>query len=286
MSPIIPFDAKERLLSQARRYLADPGLILEDRERTIPILLKALRSGDHRLRREIVFLLGSFAKEDVYWTLYEIMGDKNEPEDLRDQAAIHLSVIGPFLNEPQALMRKLISDLAGSDHGNRVRAIMAMGWEGNSGAVLPLIECIYDEDQEVQEVAVNSLCNLKDSRLVGLLADRLKQCSIDQKRAILFNLWRFRDKQEEITAIYKDELEHGDPALRLDILILLGQLDHQAGHELLYRSYLSDPNPRIRALALERLGSMQCLTTEELHPFLNDSSMEVKRVALDLLHQP
>ncbi|MGQ9745439.1 MAG: hypothetical protein ACUVQV_05520, partial [Dissulfurimicrobium sp.] len=39
-----------------------------------------------------------------------------------------------------------------------------------------------DPDQEIQEVAVSALCNLKDSRVVRLLAERLKNCCFEQKR--------------------------------------------------------------------------------------------------------
>jgi HEAT repeat protein len=283
MSSIVPFDVRERLLNQAKRYISDPGLVIAEKDQAIPLLLRALKLGELKLRREIVLLLGSFAKEDVYWPLYEIMCDPEEPDELRDQAALHLSVIGPFLDDPQAIIRKLIADLKNPDKDIRVRAILALGWEGNMGAALSLIECLYDPDGEIQEVAVCALCNLKDSRVIGLLVDRMQQCSLDQKRAILFNLWRFRDKQKEIAEIYRKELECGEPSLRLDILILLGQLDNHTNHERLYRSLLKDPNSKIRALALERLGAMRSIELEQVLPFLDDPAMEVKRTAINIV---
>jgi HEAT repeat protein len=282
-SRVLPFNARERILSQARAYIGDPALLLTEKDRAVPLLLKALRIGDPKLRQEIILLLGSFAKEDIYWPLYEIMHDPKEPDELRDQAAIYLSVIGPFLDNPRTLAKRLIEDLKNPDTDIRVRAIIALGWEGNRGAVLSLIECLYDPDEEIQEVAVNALCNLKDSRVIGLLVDRMSQCSIDQKRSILFNLWRFRDRQKEVTEIYRKEFEQGDPSLRLDILILLGQLDNQIDHKELYHSLLKDPNPRIRALAIERLGNMKAIEIEEVLPFLDDPSMEVKRAAIGII---
>jgi len=283
--PIIPFDFAQRVINQARCYIDNPGLILKERHRAIPLLLKALKAGDINLRKQIILLLGSVAKEEIYWPLYEIMKDEKEPDELRDQAAIHLAVIGPFLDDPQTLIRKLINDISSSDRDIRTRAIMALGWEGNLSAVLPLIECIYQPDQEIQEVAVNALCNLKDSRLMGLLADRIKTCSFDQKRAILFNLWRFRDKEDEVAAIYKEELEAGDPALKLDVLILLGQLGARPENEQVYRELLKDKSGKIRALALERLGELAVLNQEEILTFLDDNSMDVKRTALILLQK-
>jgi len=283
MRPVIPFDSNQRLLEQARHYIENPGRILKEREKAVSLLLKALKAADLELRKELLMLLGSIAKEEIYWPLYEIMKDKEEPDEFRDQAAIHLAVIGPFLDDPQALNRKLISDIADTDPDLKARAIMAVGWEGNLAVVLPLIECMYEPDPEIQELAVSSLCNLKDSRLMGLLADRIKSCSFDQKRAILFNLWRFKDKEDEVAAIYKAELESGDRVLRLDILILLGQLDIRPENEGLYRDLLKDKSAEVRAMALERLAELDCLETEELLPFLDDSSMKVKRMALMIL---
>jgi HEAT repeat protein len=283
MSSIVPFDSRERLLTQAKKYISDPGLIIAEKDRAIPLLLRALKIGELKLRREIILLLGSFAKEDVFWPLYEIMCDPEEPDELRDQAALHLSVIGPFLDDPHALIRKLIADLKDPDTDVKVRAILALGWEGNMGAALSLVECLYDIDEEIQEVAVSALCNLRDSRVIGLLFDRMRHCSLDQKRAILFNLWRFKDKQKEIAEIYRKELERGEPSLRLDILILLGQLDNHIGHEELYRSFLKDPNSKIRALALERLGAMRLIELEHVLPFLDDPAMEVKRTAISIV---
>ncbi|MFO8239665.1 MAG: hypothetical protein R6T90_01560 [Dissulfuribacterales bacterium] len=283
MSSIIPFDSQERLLIQARKYISDPELIIVEKDRAIPLLLRALKCGELKIRREIILLLGSFAKDDVYWPLYEIMCDPEEPDELRDQAALHLSVIGPFLDDPHALIKKLIGDLKNPNTDIKVRAILALGWEGNMGAALSLIECLYDLCEEIQEVAVSALCNLKDSRVIGLLFDRMKHCSPDQKRAILFNLWRFKDKQKEITEIYRKELEQGEPSLKLDILILLGQLNNDMSHEEVYRSFLKDPNPKIRALALERLGAMKSIELEHVLPFLDDPAMEVKRTAISIV---
>lgn len=283
MSSIIPFDSQERLLIQARKYISDPELIIVEKDRAIPLLLQALKCGELKIRREIILLLGSFAKDDVYWPLYEIMCDPEEPDELRDQAALHLSVIGPFLDDPHALIKKLIVDLKNPNTDIKVRAILALGWEGNMGAALSLIECLYDLCEEIQEVAVSALCNLKDSRVIGLLFDRMKHCSPDQKRAILFNLWRFKDKQKEVTEIYRKELEQGEPSLKLDILILLGQLNNDMSHEEVYRSFLKDPNPKIRALALERLGAMKSIELEHVLPFLDDPAMEVKRTAISIV---
>lgn len=281
---IVPFDASDRILSQAKAYLTTPERVIAEKERSIPLLLKALRlSKNIDLRRDILLLLGSFAKEELYWPLYEIMSDPEEPDEFKDQAAIYLGVIGAFLDDPQMLVRKLVNNMETGEHDTRVRSIIALGWEGNLAAVLPLIECIYDPDQEIQEVAVNALCNLKDGRVVRLLAERLKNCSIDQKRAILFNLWRFKDREEDVLEIYRNEIESGDPCLRHDLLNLLGQMGCHDGHADFYYSLLTDSDDKIRAIALERLGMLRKISPDDVLPFLDDTSMVVKRVAMKIL---
>lgn len=293
MSSIIPFDSRQRLLEQARNYVDDPGRMLAERERAVPVLLRALKAADLEFRRKIILLLGSFAKEQACQPLYDIMKDPSEPDELRDQAAIHLCVLAPFLEDSQALVLKLLNDMKSPDIDIRVRAIMALGWEGNLPAALPLIECLFDKNEEIQEVAVNALCNLKDSHVMALFEDRMRHGSLDQKRAILFNLWRFRDREDEVAAIYRRELEEGDSALRLDVLIVLGQITAQESNTPIYRDFLQDPNPRVRALAIERLGELNALSQEEILSFLDDTDMEVKRAALDIIqntgadrHQP
>ena len=181
MPSIIPFDSRQRILEQARTYVEDPGKVLSEREKAVPILLRALKAAELEFRRKIILLLGSFAKEQACIPLYDILKDPEEPDELRDQAAIHLSVLGPFLEENQGLVIKLLNDLKHPDTDIRVRAIMALGWEGNLAAALPLIECLYDQDEEIQEVAVNSLCNLKDSHVMALLKDRMQLALLTRK---------------------------------------------------------------------------------------------------------
>ncbi len=282
---VINFDVKQRLIHQATLYINNPHLVIENREKAIAVLLKALRLGDLDLRRQILLLLGSFAKEKVIWPLFQIMCDEDEPDELRDQAAIHIGVLGAFFSDSQTLNRRLISILENEEEDKdlRVRAILALGWEGNIHAVLPLLDCLYDPDEEIQEVAVNALCNLRDSRVVRFLGGRLRNASVDQKRTILFNLIRFTDRKEEVKALFLEELEQGNSALRLDVLILLNQLEGDKKDIEIYRKYLTDNDPRVRALVIERLGELNAISIEETVKFLDDPSMNVKSVALKVL---
>jgi HEAT repeat protein len=236
-----------------------------------------------------MLLLGSFAKQEVAWPLYEMMSDKSEHEDVRHDASIQLSVIGPFLREPQPLIDRLLDDMASQEAEMRLHATFAVGWEGNSQAAIPLVERLYDTDSRVQQTAVNALCNLRDDRILDMLLERLEHGSWEQKRAILFNLWRFYSRQEEVVAVYLKYLEHEDPELRFDALVLLGQVSEVREPLPIYRKCLTDTDERIRELALKRVareGSDYLVELkEEISALVESPKMEIKRTAIELLKQ-
>ena len=66
---IINFEPKERLIEKAGSYIDSVELFLEERGKAVPLLLKALKHADRKLRHKIIFLLGSFAKQEVSWPL-------------------------------------------------------------------------------------------------------------------------------------------------------------------------------------------------------------------------
>ncbi len=284
---VIEFEPRERFLEKARRYVDSPELFLQEWEQATSLLLKVLKYADRDLKLEIMLLLGSFAKQEVAWPLYEILSDKAEHEETRHDAAIQLSVIGPFLKDPQSLTERLLKDMESPDTELRLHATFAVGWEGNTQAAIPLIERLYDSDTRVQQTAVNALCNLRDERILKLLLERLEHAPLMQKRTILFNLWRFYSKQEEVIDVYLRYLDHEDPEMRLDALVLLGQVSEVSMYLEVYRKCLKDTSARVRELALRRLadegGDSVLQLREEIKALIDDPNMEVKRAALHLL---
>lgn len=276
-----------RILEKARRYINSLEMFIGEADEAIPLLLKALKYADKDLKREIMLLLGSFAKEEVVWALYEILSDKSEDENIRNHAAIQLSVIAPFLKDPQPLMDRLLKDMESKDAELRLNATFAVGWEGNFQTAIPPIERLYDSDIRVQQTAVNALCNLRDDKVLNLLLERLEHGHLDQKRCILFNLWRFYSKQEEVTNIYLKYLEHESPDLRFDALVLLEPDTELRKYLNVFRKCLKDEDHRIRELALKRLGeesgSSLSELKKEIEALISDPNMEVKRAALEVL---
>lgn len=286
-SQVIEFEPKERILEKAKKYVDSAERFLEERETAVPLLLKALKYAERDLKLKIMLLLTSFAKQEVAWPLYEILRDPSEQEEVRNNAAIQLSVIAPFLKDPEPLLDNLLRDLESPDPELRLHATFALGWEGNARAAIPLVDRLYDTDSRVQQSAVNALCNLRDERILNLLLERLEHGPLEQKRTILFNLWRFYTKQEEVTTVYLKYLDHEDAEIRLDALILLGQVTEVSKHIEVYRKCLKDENPRVRELALRRLGEEGGENVsgllQEIKALVDDPHMEVKRAALEAL---
>jgi HEAT repeat protein len=287
---VIKFEPKERILKKAKKYVESPELLFEGKGQPVPLLLRAMKLADKELKREIMFLLGTFAKEEFVFPLYDMMTDPLEDEEIRHDAAIQLSVIGPLLKDPQRLADRLLQEIASPDVERRLHATFALGWRGHSQAAIPLIERLYDSDSRVRETAVNALCNLRDDRILDLLLDRLNHGPFEQKRTILFNLWRFDSKAEKVTNVYLQYLEDEDPELRFDALVCLGPISKPQEHLDMYGKCLKDKDSRIRELALKRLAEeagesvLQSLR-EEIEPLLNDPSMNVKKAAVEILRK-
>ena len=183
-----------------------------------------MKHADGGLKREITFVLGTFAKEQVVWPLYEIMIASSEDEEARHNAAIQLSVIGPFLKDPQPLVDRLLKEIESPDPERRLHATFAIGWAGNYQAATALIARLYDSDRRVQQTAVNALCNLRDHKILDLLIDRLDHGPLEQKSAILYNLWRFDSSGERVKETYLKYLEHEEADIRLDALVCVGRI--------------------------------------------------------------
>ena len=286
---IIKLEPKARILAKARNYVESIESFLEESDQAIPLLLKALKYADRDLKREILLVLGSFAKEQTVWPLYDIMTDPLQDEEVRHDAAIQLSVIAPFSKKDgQALFDRLAEEITSPDAERRLHATFAMGWEENSQAAIPLIERLYDSDPRVQQTAVNALCNLRDDRILDLLVDRLNNGSLEQKKVILFNLWRFHSKHEEVTKIYLKCLHDDNPEIRFDALVCMGPITEVRDHVEIYRNCLRDKDGRIRELALKRLSeeareSVLESLREDVEPLLDDPEMKIKSAALKIL---
>jgi HEAT repeat protein len=216
-----------------------------------------------------------------------MMVNPHESEESRREASIQLSVIFPFLKDPQPIIDRLLEDLKNADPELRLNAAFALGWEGNDQVVIPLIELLYDPDINVQQTAVSALSNLRDDRIIGLMLERLEHGPLEQKRSILFNLWRFYSKRDEVVSIYLKYLDHENSDLRFDALVLLSSVTDASEHVKVFRKCLRDQDSRVRALALKDLHeiSREVLLgfKAEIEGMLSDPDMKVKQEAIKIL---
>jgi HEAT repeat protein len=284
---VVNFESKERLLKKAAGYIESMELFLEEKDQAIPLLLKALKHANLKLKRKIVLLLGGFAKHKVAWPLYQMMIDPEQDDEIRHLASIQLSVTLPFLEERRPLIDELLQSLNSPDPELRMHAAFALGWEGNDRAAIPLIELLYDPDIQVQQTAVNALSNLRDDRILNLLLERLEHGPLEQKRCILFNLGRFYSKQKEVQSVYLEYLEHQDADLRFDALLLFKSITEPEENMGVYHKCLSDSNPRIRALALKCLDevspAMLSNFKTKIKEMLSDPEIKIKQTAIKIM---
>ncbi len=286
-SNVIDFEPRERLFEKVRSYIESVELFLEERDKAVPLLLKALKYADQELKHKIILLLGSFAKQEVAWPLYRMLVDPNESEEVRNDASVQLSVIAPFLKDPEPLTDRLLEDIRSPDLELRLYAAFALGWEGNARAAIPLIELLYDSDIRIQQTAVNALSNLRDDRILSLMLERLEHGPLEQKRCILLNLWRFYSKRDKVVSIYLKYLNHEETDLRFDALVLFSLVTETSEHIPVYRKCLRDKDHRIRALSLKQLSEVSSEDLlglkEEIQQMLSDPDMEVKKGAMKIL---
>jgi HEAT repeat protein len=284
---IVPFRSQRQILEKAQAYVDSMEKVLEETGRAESILIQALRFAESDLKAKIILLLRSFANDRIAASLYDVIADTGESEEIRQSAAIGLNVVGSSLENPNPIIDRLFIDLRSPDPVLRRSAAFALGWEGNGRAAIPLIDLLYDTDIEVQQAAVNALSNINDDRILGLLRDRLDHGPLEQKQSILFNLWRFSSRRAEVTAIYLEFVEGGDTPLRIDALSLLDSVADIPTCVKTYRTCLRDREPQIRRLALMRLEQLpptdRSGLSETVRKLMADPDPGVRQAALRFL---
>ena len=281
---IIPFSSRDHIVRKARQYVADMERFLEEFDTAVPWLIRALPVADVELKDEIILLLGGFSKEQVVWPLYEVMMDEREDEEIRYRAAIQISVTAGGMSDNGPIADKLEKALHHSDAMVRRNAAIAMGWTGNRRAVAPLMNLLYDDDAEVRQTAVNALANLDVEDVFQLLRERLTNGSVEIRRAILYNLWRFSDRTGTVLDMIRPHLDHPDDGLRLDALVVFSTIADPSRHLDVYLNCLNDPFSSIRELSLKQIdkASVEVLDTarDNIAALVEDRNPVVRSLAL------
>jgi len=254
-------------------------------ERAVPYLLTGLRDGDPDLQRACVIALTLLHKEAALEPFYQLMADPAQDADLRDQMAVSLSAIGGRRGFPEWLMECLITDLESPDPTLRGLAAIALGWEGNTEAIVPLLPRLFDPDTQVRSQAAVALSEIKDPRTLELLLDRSEHSAGEERIGLMLSLHYFHDERAFQAVLA--QLDYPDAELRFYALAYLSTFfaDRPEISEGCLR-LLNDPDPRIRQLAAKELGCRRVVSAEEpLRAMLEEADMETRRVALVALQQ-
>lgn len=286
---IISFEPRKRLIEKARAYLDDVERFLEEFDTALTLLLRVLKIADPLLQDRIMLMLGGIGGTRVVWPLYAVMSDPEADDTLRHRASIQLNVTAAMLEDPTEITDRLTADLAAPDPVIRRHAAFALGWKGNARAALPLIERLYDTDEDVQQAAVNALGNLEDDRILGLMLDRLDNGPPEQQRVILYNLWRFDSRKTEVIDVYRRYLQHRDLELRcaaLELICLVSEAEPETVVPVM-KTCLVDPSVRLRKQALRLMREypalMQPSIRRQLDETAREADPEISRLAAALL---
>lgn len=287
---VIPFDRETRLMQKARALMIAPERFIADVVQGLPILVRALSVADEEDKNTIIALMGAAGADAVVWPLFHVMTDAAETEETRFHAAMQLSLVMPGVSDTGEIGRRLEQDMNHPDPVVRRNAAVAYGWEGNARATAFLVALIHQGDPDVQEDAVTALANLNTAG--GFL--RLKSCydtgGIDQKRVILYNLWRVTRQRDAVLKLVVSALSEADDGLRLDAMIVFCTLADPERHHRVYLSLLNDPVAAIRELSLKQLDrlarEMRASIRERIAPLSDDPHPAVRTLARRWLLNP
>lgn len=250
---IVAFPDRGWALSRVGAMLDRAAEQPEIDDRAILLMRRAFEVAPAGMKMRMLLLLGSSRRPSAADTLFTIMIDADQSDEVRRFAAVQLCSLGPGLEIEAVLVARLTEELSSPQPKRRANAAIALGWEGHLDCVLDLLEVLYDEDAEVQEAAVEALTNLGDPRIVAPFVERLQVAPVAQQKVILYNIERFAAADERVAETYREYLAHPDPELRLDALSLLGRVGSISEHLGAYAGCLSDSDPAVRALALDQL---------------------------------
>lgn len=283
---MIPLDRPARLLQKARAYLADMDFFLSDGDPAITVLLDALPHADAQLIVKMLPLIGSAGKERVLWPLYSLVTGISVNDQVRRMAAMQLALAASLSDDPSVVQDRLIGKLNHDNPSIRSSSALALGWEGNRDAVDALMTHLQDPDREVQSAVVSALSSVGDFRVLNKLIGRLKNGSIEERRSIISNLWRFEDQIPRIESEYLACVAHCPPDLKMDAIAALAMIPLSSGIINAYRRLLKDADPKVRFQVIENLSGFNPSDyqplSDNLRALLADADVQVRRAVVRL----
>jgi HEAT repeat protein len=283
---LVPLNRRNRVLKKVRQHLVESPLVLNQVPDSLTLLLNALPLADTALLSQIVPRLGLTGDERVLEPLLGLIVEDEIDESVRRLAALQLSLAAAASDDSQALVEALIGNLDHPHPSVRANCALALGWRNHRSAVKPLLAHLDDPDRDVGEAVVAALTAVGTRAVFDLLTARLKTGSLDMRRCILLNLWRFERPAARVVSTYLKSMAVLPVALRLDALCGLGMLPLSKNLLRGYGQLLSDEDPQVRAQVIENLKVLPPRDYRSLwdclEPLLSDTDNRVRQAAIRL----
>lgn len=237
-------------------------------------LASALKSKDATVRKNATEILGRSGKPALELLLQALEDDNSE---IRSIASLYLGEI-----KDSIAVEPLILALKDNDSQVRTRAAFALGKIGDNRAVEPLIQALKENYDDIQEVSIKAeaLMEFKDSDIVGLLIQTLKDNDSQVRKRITFVLGKIGDNGavEPLIQALKDE----NRGVRKRAAYALGEIRDTKAIEPLIQALRDDKRVQEQAaFALIKIGKP---AKELLIHALKDDNKEVrKQVAMILI---
>ena len=206
-------------------------------------LLRILKSDNSIIRENVIFTLGEYKDPKAILPLINAL--KDEDNDVWQSAQKALQDIGtPAIDA-------LIASLKDENLNVRRRAPYILGSIKNTRAILPLINALKDEDNDVWQSAQKALQDIGTPAIDALIAS-LKDENLNIRGGaayILGSIGNQRGADPLINVLLNDQ----DPEVRKRALNALIALKDSRVIDILIKN-LNDQDPEVRADAVKALG--------------------------------
>lgn len=286
---LVPLDRSGRLLNKAKVYLSDMEAFLDDTPVSVRILIDALPHADASLKLKILPLLGTAGKDRALWPLFHLVTTSAGDEAVCRLAAVQLGLAASLSEDPEPLNAALIENLNHPEAPVRIACALALGWEGNHRAVPALMDHLQEPDIDVQAAVIAALSSVGDPHVFDFFTKRLKRGSMEERRSILLNLWRFWEKNPRVEKIYLNCLDDLSPELVPDVLSALTMIPYSPTVISIYRRMLTQKDTVICRQVLENLEALDPAEyeplQESLYGLLDDADPRVRQSVIRLLRE-
>jgi HEAT repeat protein len=256
--------------SRVRRSAAE-GLGKIHSKASVPVLIEALKGKDPEVKQGAAAALGVIGDPRAIDPLLAALKDSNTYVRLEAEKAL------------KNLKGAPVGDLAAklNDPSPRVRAeaVQKLSEGGSHNAAL--IEALGDDDDTVQQAAIDGLTRNRNDQLPSQLAQALESKNPRVRQGAAQVLGRLGQPAEAQRLIA--HASDSDPAVRSEVIRSLGQLRDQSGEQTVLQA-VKDSDPHVRRAAAEGLGIyLTPAAIQGLRELSGDSDPGVREAALAAL---